>query len=121
MPTAHHLAATGRTCSSTAGGRLPRTIGARITTSRAHLAAYLQLADTIEELGATPCQVTREDWWWSDAPDSQDAAVAACRECPARHPCQAYATAVGEQWGVWGATTPTDRRRAARTARVGRT
>nr|WP_272948646.1 WhiB family transcriptional regulator [Mycobacteroides salmoniphilum] len=33
-----------------------------------------------------------------------------CRHCPVREPCGRYAVAAGESFGVWGATTPRERR-----------
>ncbi|WP_283214585.1 WhiB family transcriptional regulator [Mycobacteroides abscessus] len=33
-----------------------------------------------------------------------------CRRCPVREPCSSYAIAAGESFGVWGATTPRERR-----------
>ncbi|WP_078325770.1 WhiB family transcriptional regulator [Mycobacteroides salmoniphilum] len=33
-----------------------------------------------------------------------------CWHCPVREPCGRYAVAAGEWFGVWGATTPRERR-----------
>ncbi|MGH3954341.1 MAG: WhiB family transcriptional regulator [Mycobacterium sp.] len=37
-----------------------------------------------------------------------------CRHCPVREPCGRYAVAAGESFGVWGATTPRERRDRSR-------
>jgi WhiB family redox-sensing transcriptional regulator len=39
-----------------------------------------------------------------------DAAKAYCRTCPSREPCLAYALASGQLLGVWGGTSPEERR-----------
>jgi WhiB family transcriptional regulator, redox-sensing transcriptional regulator len=39
-----------------------------------------------------------------------DAAVALCRTCPVQGPCLAWALEVGDCHGVWGGTTPRERR-----------
>ncbi len=44
------------------------------------------------------------------------AAVAGCLACSARVPCLAYAVAADERHGVWGATTPEQRRQLVRDA-----
>jgi WhiB family transcriptional regulator, redox-sensing transcriptional regulator len=43
-------------------------------------------------------------------PDTSDLAVRICRTCPVQAPCLARALAAGECDGVWGATTPAERR-----------
>ncbi|MFD6195091.1 WhiB family transcriptional regulator [Mycobacteriaceae bacterium NPDC060252] len=40
-----------------------------------------------------------------------------CRHCPVREPCGRYAVAAGESFGVWGATTPRERRDRSRVPR----
>jgi len=63
--------------------------------------------------------------WWRDAlcaqtdpgafyPDSGESTLAAkriCALCPVRVECRDEALATGEQWGVWGGLSETDRRR----------
>jgi WhiB family redox-sensing transcriptional regulator len=39
-----------------------------------------------------------------------EVAKAYCRVCPAREPCLAYALASGQMLGVWGGTSPEERR-----------
>jgi WhiB family redox-sensing transcriptional regulator len=33
-----------------------------------------------------------------------------CRSCPAREPCLAFALSTGQELGVWGGTSPEERR-----------
>lgn len=40
-----------------------------------------------------------------------EAAKVFCRVCPSREPCLAFALATDQRLGVWGATTPEERRR----------
>jgi WhiB family redox-sensing transcriptional regulator len=42
------------------------------------------------------------------------AAKAICRRCPVLLPCRAHAIATGEPYGIWGAQTEAERRRARR-------
>ncbi len=42
--------------------------------------------------------------------DQADVAKAYCRACPSREPCLAYAMATGQLLGVWGGTSPEERR-----------
>lgn len=48
--------------------------------------------------------------FFPDAPDQVEAAVTACRACPVAGTCLATALATGESEGVWGGTTPAERR-----------
>lgn len=41
----------------------------------------------------------------------EDAAKKLCRSCPVRSPCLQYAIETREPHGIWGATTPDERRR----------
>src|SRR3954454_23603442 len=85
--------------------------------------AWLQLQAKLEEVPDVPCG-TAEDVsaWWPDRRDLHSPAtreaVAACCECPLRHPCAEYALAADERFGVWGATLP-DERRTARLVAAG--
>ena len=42
--------------------------------------------------------------------DQIEVAKAYCRGCPSREPCLAYALASGQLLGVWGGTSPEERR-----------
>lgn len=50
------------------------------------------------------------DLFFPQAADDPAPAVAVCRSCPVLGPCLAAALTVGECDGVWGATTPQERR-----------
>lgn len=43
--------------------------------------------------------------------EQAEAAKLICRGCPAREPCLAFALASRQELGVWGGTSPEDRRR----------
>ena len=64
--------------------------------------------------GPVACQTADAEAWWPDHKDVDDlparTAVSACRQCPAAAPCLAYALAADHQYGIWGGTTPEERR-----------
>jgi WhiB family transcriptional regulator, redox-sensing transcriptional regulator len=43
--------------------------------------------------------------------EREQLAKAVCRSCPVRRHCLAHALKTNEAYGIWGATTPTERRR----------
>jgi hypothetical protein len=83
------------------------------------LDAWLRLQAGLEEVGTVPYRSADASAWWPDRRDLDSAAtrgaIAACRQCPLRHPCAEDAIAADERSGVWGATLP-DERRTARLA-----
>jgi WhiB family redox-sensing transcriptional regulator len=76
-------------------------------------AAWTELVDVLAAAGPTPCAVGPAEAWWPSRDETTDAA-AACRMCPAREACLAYAVAANERAGVWGGLLPAERRRLAR-------
>jgi hypothetical protein len=79
------------------------------------LDAWMVLQAKLEEVGDVPCQSADDaSAWWPDRRDLDSpatrGAIAACRQCPLRHPCGDYAMAADERFGVWGATLPEERR-----------
>jgi WhiB family redox-sensing transcriptional regulator len=52
--------------------------------------------------------------WFGDFPEQTDLAVAVCRACPVRQPCLSFALDAREMLGIWGGTTPRERRRLIR-------
>ncbi len=48
--------------------------------------------------------------FFPDAGEQVDPAVRACRDCPVAGPCLAAALRTAEPEGVWGGTTPLERR-----------
>src|SRR5581483_2696450 len=47
---------------------------------------------------------------WRAAREQAEVAKVLCRTCPSREPCLAFALATGQALGVWGGTSPEDRR-----------
>ncbi len=76
-------------------------------------AAWTELVDVLAATGPTPCAVGPAEAWWPSREQTTDAA-AACRMCPAREACLAYAVAADERSGVWGGLLAAERRRLAR-------
>lgn len=64
-----------------------------------------------------PCAAGTYEWM-SENHAEQRKAVQLCRSCPVLDACRNYAIAAGETTGVWGATTPADRRRYRRQRRA---
>src|SRR5829696_7010427 len=85
------------------------------------LDAWLELQSGLEEVGTAPCRSADASSWWPDKRDlgspATRGAVAACRRCPLQHPCAQYAIAADERFGIWGATSPEERRTARLAAR----
>ncbi len=55
--------------------------------------------------------------WFADDHASARRAKAVCRACPVRSECLAFALATGSHDGIWGGTTPYERRRLRKVAR----
>ena len=49
--------------------------------------------------------------------EQAEVAKSICRACPSREPCLAFALATRQDLGVWGGTTPEDRRELIRVRR----
>jgi WhiB family transcriptional regulator, redox-sensing transcriptional regulator len=56
--------------------------------------------------------------WFPDFPVETARAIAVCQACPVKEPCLAYALSIGEFDGVWGGTTPRERRRMVRARKL---
>lgn len=56
------------------------------------------------------CQSVDPETFFPAPSEPADAAVALCRTCPVQGACLAWALDVGDCHGVWGATTPRERR-----------
>lgn len=77
---------------------------------------WVALQEELEALGwRVACQADPEAWWSTEksaaTTELRAAAVEACSWCPVAGLCRDYAVAAGEREGVWGGTTPADRRR----------
>jgi len=60
------------------------------------------------------CDAAGADLWFADDRRDQEFAAGLCRICPARLPCLAHALDNGERYGVWGGTTPAQRKQLRR-------
>jgi hypothetical protein len=56
------------------------------------------------------CQNVDPETFFPAPSEPADAAVALCRTCAVQGPCLAWALEVGDCHGVWGGTTPRERR-----------
>ena len=56
------------------------------------------------------CQSLDPETFFPAPSESADAAIALCRICTVQGPCLAWALSVSDCHGVWGATTPRERR-----------
>jgi WhiB family transcriptional regulator, redox-sensing transcriptional regulator len=56
------------------------------------------------------CQTADPETFYPPAGEQSDAAVALCRNCDVQGACLAWALEAGDCHGVWGATTPKERR-----------
>ncbi len=56
--------------------------------------------------------------WFPEDGESPARAKAVCRACPVRSECLAFALKTGQREGVWGGTTPYERRRLAKQRRL---
>lgn len=83
------------------------------------MSAFDKLNDAILNAGETPCQNAPELYF----PEKEDAfqliryAKKQCAQCPIVNQCLEYALEAGEAHGIWGGTTPTERRQLKRKAR----
>ena len=76
-----------------------------------------RLLRAIRERGLDPawrtrglCQSVDPETFFPAPSEPADTAVALCRTCEVQGPCLAWALEVGDCHGVWGATTPRERR-----------
>ena len=71
-----------------------------------------------KELGA--CLSSSPELFFSEWRDEIERAKAICAKCPVRVQCLDYAMKNREKTGVWGGTSPLDRRRIRRLRRIPR-
>ncbi|WP_411731723.1 WhiB family transcriptional regulator [Paeniglutamicibacter sp.] len=94
---------------------MSRTDARRPEDPEVGLRSWLELLAKLD--GAViPCRGGAAEFH-SDDPREQRTAARACQPCLLRQECLAFALASGQTSGVWGGTTPQDRRRARREGR----
>ncbi|GAA2515562.1 hypothetical protein GCM10010201_09950 [Pilimelia columellifera subsp. columellifera] len=74
------------------------------------------MAQRREDTGWRPlgaCRQTDPDLFFPAPNEPATAALAVCGACPVQGACLAWALDVGDTHGVWGGTTPRDRRAMA--------
>jgi len=81
------------------------------------------LNDALETAGEVPCQ-SAPDLFFADTTDGAARAFhghakTMCGTCPVRGLCLEYAVEAREEYGVWGGTSPMDRRLIRRNRRGG--
>jgi hypothetical protein len=96
------------------GGRLPSEWPA-LGVPAAAVDAWVRLQLALAVLDGPPACATSPERWWATAATpggsaAQAEAVAWCVGCPVRVECAAYAIAAAERFGIWGGTTPAERR-----------
>lgn len=82
-----------------------QAIGVRPSAAAAWTDLQAALIDAV-----VPCTADPESWTGED-PDDRETAARACLGCPARWPCELFATANRETHGVWAGVDRTGRRR----------
>lgn len=91
----------------------PASTPRRLNDPAVRLAEFTALMNA--DVDATlPCH--GGDEWFSENPRLQQRAAELCAACSLLLPCRAYALAAHEKTGVWGGTTPLDRKRIRRKA-----
>ena len=78
------------------------------------LAEFTALMSAVSPDATLPCNGGGAEEWWSDDPRLQRRAAELCLACSLVQACRAYSLAAGEIKGVWGGTTPAQRRQLRR-------
>ena len=78
---------------------------------------WLQLVDRPDWMRQAACADMNSDLFFSQRGASTDEAKAACRACPVRAECLAYAMNTGERFGIWGGLSERERRQLRRDRR----
>jgi WhiB family redox-sensing transcriptional regulator len=56
--------------------------------------------------------------WFAEDRETTQRAMAVCRACPVRSECLTFALSTGPHDGIWGGTTPYERRRLRKVMRT---
>lgn len=67
-------------------------------------------------LSAVACRPGNGETFFAEARNDVIEALLTCAGCPVKGECLAFALANDERYGIWGGTTPHQRRRIARTS-----
>jgi WhiB family redox-sensing transcriptional regulator len=82
---------------------------------------FLEVVDPEVWMEMALCREVGGDFWHPDEGEgytyATNRAVAICRDCPVRLQCLNHAMANNEMLGVWGGTTPAERKRMRRAIR----
>lgn len=78
---------------------------------------WLQLVDRPDWMRQAACADMNSDLFFPQRGASTDKAKAACRACPVRAECLAYAMNTGERFGIWGGLSERERRQLRRDRR----
>lgn len=88
------------------------------------LPAQEELAFAIEAVGEVPCMSAPDLFFVEqDQPvthANNNLAKKLCVQCPVENLCRTYAIEAQEMFGVWGGTTPSERRRITSSRKAGR-
>lgn len=80
-------------------GRRSASQSARLDALKVLMSHLAEYSDTGEP---PPCTVARNGHWWlSSDPELREAAMYACRACPALSECTQYVTKYPESSGIW--------------------
>ena len=85
--------------------------------SHGHLSSrYIKLLSAVHEHGGVPCEKYPHLFYPEDYPDPEQRAVAAkaaktlCHSCPIIEQCFEYALETNQEFGIWGGTSPAERK-----------
>jgi WhiB family redox-sensing transcriptional regulator len=78
------------------------------------MTTFVELSDAIEEVGIVPCHSAPDIYFVDEEVPGflvlTKYAKSLCEECPVRNLCADYAITNVENFGVWGGTSPADRK-----------
>lgn len=75
--------------------------------------AHLLGSDWVDEAACSP---DNGDSFFAEARTDVATALLTCAACPVKNECLTFALSNDERYGIWGGTTPDQRRRLARTS-----
>lgn len=72
----------------------------------------------VPDLAGGNCAEADPEEWFPEKGGSSADAIRICHRCPILDECLAYALASDERFGIWGGTTPTERKRLIKQRRA---